>query len=199
MKTGFKAAVFSALVGSVGMVQADLVVSLGPITPPAQTSFANPAVVVGTTASSSSSIPYNFLDQFIFSLPIGSDVASIVATINFTNGPNGPILFGISDLQVNLLKVSSPTSLVAVSWQTVTTPVAGLQQVVALTPVSPLGSGNYVLQVRGVLAAPGSYSGTLIAQPAVVPLPAALPLLMLGLGGMVVAGIRRRRKPFGSV
>lgn len=186
----------AALLGSAGLAQADLVTSLGTVNPSASTSFANPDVDVGTTATVGP-IFYNFLDQFNFSLVTQADVASIVATINFTAGPGGPPLFGISDLQVNLSRVQSP-SLLLVSWLTVTTPAPGLQQVVALTPTTLLTAGDYSLEVRGVLKEPGSYSGTLIAMaPTVVPLPAALPLLLLGLGAIGAAGIRRRREPAG--
>ena len=184
----------AALLGSAGLAQADLVTYLGTVTPSASTSFANPAVAVGATVVGP--IAYDFLDKFNFSLVTPADVASIVATINFTAGPSGPLLFGISDLQVNLRQVLPSSSLVLVSWVTVTTPAPGLQQVVALTPSTMLTAGDYSLEVRGVLTTPGSYSGSLIAvAPTVVPLPAALPLLMLGLGAIGAAGVRRRREP----
>ena len=186
------------LVSSAGLAQADLTSNLGTISPSASTSFANAAVVAGTTATVGT-VNYNFLDQFNFTLGANADVASIVATINFTAVPGGPALFGISDLQVNLRQVLPAPSLLLVSWLNVTTPAPGLQQVVALTPTTTLGAGDYMLQVRGVLAAPGSYSGSLIAMPpTVVPLPAALPLLLLGLGAIGAAGVRRRREPAGS-
>ena len=120
MKAGLKTAVFAALVGSAGMVRADLTTPLGNITPSAQTSFSNPSVWVGTTTVVGP-VVYNFLDKFNFSLVTPAEVASIVATINFTAGSSGPPLFGISDLQVNLLQVLPSSSLVAVSWLTVTT------------------------------------------------------------------------------
>jgi hypothetical protein len=186
----------AALLGSAGLAQADLVTNLGTVNPSAHTSFANAAVTVGTTVVGP--IAYNFLDKFNFSLVTQADVASIVATINFTAGPGGPPLFGISDLQVNLRRVLPSSSLLLVSWLTVTTPAPGLQQVVALTPTTLLTAGDYSLEVRGVLTEPGSYSGSLIAMaPTVVPLPAALPLLMLGLGAIGAAGLRRRREPAG--
>lgn len=184
----------AALLGSAGLAQADLVTNLGTVNPSAHTSFANAAVAVGTTVVGP--IAYNFLDKFNFSLVTPADIASIVATINFTAGPGGPPLFGISDLQVNLRQVLPSSSLVVVSWLTVTTPAPGLQQVVALTPSAMLTAGDYSLEVRGVLTAPGSYSGSLIAvAPTVVPLPAALPLLVFGLGAIGAAGVRRRREP----
>ena len=198
MKAWPKTFLCAALLGSAGLAQADLVTNLGTVNPSVHTSFANAAVAAGTTATIGP-ITYNFLDKFNFSLVTQADVASIVATINFTAGPGGPPLFGISDLQVNLRQVLPSSSLVLVSWLTVTTPAPGLQQVVALTPSTMLSAGDYSLEVRGVLTTPGSYSGSLIAvAPTVVPLPAALPLLMLGLGAIGAAGVRRRREPAGS-
>jgi hypothetical protein len=187
----------SALVGSAGLAQADLTATLGTVSPTAPTAFANPAVAAGTITPVGL-ITYNFLDKFNFTLATAADVASIVATIYFAAAPGATPVSGISNLQVNLKQVLPASSLVLVSWTTVTTPAPGLQQEIALTPTSLLGAGNYSLEVRGVLAVPGAYSGSLIAQaPTVVPLPAALPLLMLGLGAIGAAGVRRRRMPSG--
>ena len=195
MNVSTKNLVCAVLLGSAGLAQADLVTNLGTLNPSTHTSFANAAVAVGSTVVGP--IAYNFLDKFNFSLVTPADVASIIATINFSAGAGGVPLFGISDLQVNLRQVLPSSSLLLVSWLTVTTPAPGLQQVVALTPSSTLSAGDYSLAVRGVLAAPGSYSGSLIAMtPAAVPVPAALPLLILGLGALGGgAGVRRRREP----
>jgi hypothetical protein len=186
---------FAVLLGAVGLARADLVPvgSLGTVNPSAHVSFANPNVTVGTMASAGG-VNYNFLDQYNFTLAADADVASIVATINFSAGSGGPVLFGITNLQVNLRAVpaSGPLGPPLVSWLTVTSPAAGLNQEIALVPASVLTAGNYALQVRGVLTTPGSYSGSLIAAvPTVVPLPAALPLLMLGFGAIAAAGVRR--------
>ncbi len=199
MNTWTKNILCATLVGSAGLARADLVTNLGTVSPTSATAFANASVVSGVTTTVGL-ITYNFLDTLNFTLATPADIASIVATIYFTSGASGPTLFGISNLQVNLKQVLPASSLSLVGWTTVTSPVVGLTQEVALTPTSLLGAGDYSLQVRGTLAAPGSYSGSLIAQsPTVVPLPAAFPLLMLGLGAIGAAGVRRRRVLSGGV
>ena len=171
-----------------GAARADLTGNLGTITPSGTVAFSNSNVTVGTFAAPS----YNFLDSWTFVLGANASVATIAATINLTAGPGGPAVFGIENLQINLVTnpISGPP---LVSWLTVTTPAPGLNQLVALIPQSPLGAGSYIVQVRGTLTAPGAYSGSLIAAPSTVPLPAALPLLAFGLGSLGVAGLRRRR------
>ncbi len=84
--------------------------------------------------------------------------------------------------------------MVVSGWQTVSTSFP-FTTTVSITPVAGLSAGPYSLQVRGTLiASPGAYSGSLIAAaPAVVPLPGALPMLMLGLGALGATGVRRRR------
>ena len=168
-------------------VRADLVSSLGTVATPGTVAFHNAAASVGTT-STVGPITYNFLDQWNFTLDSTANVSSIAAAINFTDPAGLSVLFGISNLQVNLLSnpaVGAPL----VSWLTVTTPVVGLQQVVALIPTSPLLNGDYMLQIRGTLVAPGSYSGSLIAS--AVPVPDTLPMLVAGLAVMVWLGRRR--------
>lgn len=161
--------VASALRALTSAAKADFVGSLGTITPSATVAFSNSNV---TVSSSAQPAPYNFLDQWTFVLSSGASVASIAATIYFTPGPGVPPVFGIDNLQINLVSnpVSGPP---IVSWLTVTTPAPGFNQLVALIPPSPLGAGNYTLQIRGTVTTPGAYSGSVIAQaPAVVPLPA---------------------------
>lgn len=179
----------AAALGGSGLAHADFVGSLGSITPPATAAFSNTAVTTGTTTAVGP-ITYNFLDTWIFTLTGDALLGSITTTFDFgATTPSAPPTFGISNLQVRLsTNPGSGPSLV--SWLTVTPAGPGFTSSVALIPVSPLLAGNYKLDIRGTLASPGSYGGTVIAN--AVPLPAALPLFLAGLG--VLVGIKGARK-----
>jgi len=153
--------------------QADMVYSLGTLSAPASTAFSNSSVHAGTVSG-----VYNFLDQFSFTLAPLANLSAISAAIDFTDG-NGNVLLGVSNLQMKL--TSGAATLV--SWQTASTPAPGLNQVISVIPSTQLQAGGYTLQVRGTVNEPGAYSGSLIASP--VPLPASMPLLMVGIGMLV--------------
>lgn len=170
----------AAALGGSGLAHADFVGSLGSITPPATVAFSNSVVTTGTTAGL-----YNFLDTWNFTLAADAHVGSITTTFDFAGGPG----VGITNLQVKLSTnpISGPA---LVSWLTVTPSGPGFNSSVALIPASPLLAGNYKLDIRGTLASPGSYGGTVIAN--AVPLPAALPLFLSGLGALGIKGARKR-------
>jgi hypothetical protein len=182
------AALSCALVA--GSAHADLSGALGTVASPGSAAFANSAVALGTT-STVGATNYNFLDQWSFSLDSPSNVSSLAAAINFTNLAGDALLFGISDLQINLW-AAGLTGTPLVSWLTVSNPVPGVQQVIALQAPGLLADGNYLLQVRGHLTGQGAYSGSVIATPAAVPLPAGLPLLLAGLTALGAFARRRR-------
>jgi hypothetical protein len=178
--SSFKPLCAAALAATTGLAHADFVGSLGPIAAPANVAFLN------NNVTASGTLPATFLDQWTFSLVSPATVSSLAAAFSF----GGPAAFGITNLQVNLLDATLGT--VASGWQTVS--VNGpFTQTVSITPAAGLTADNYTLQVRGTLiGAPAAYSGSLIAAaPTSVPLPAAMPLLLVGLA--VLRGVGRRR------
>lgn len=176
-----------------GAARADFVSVLqpGPISASTSVAFHNSDVQAGTLASQSG-VSYNFLDSWTFSLDGSFLVSSIAAAINFTDASGNNVLFGIDNLQVNL--VTNPVSgTPLVSWLSVSAPTAELQQTVALVPPSALGAGNYMVEVRGFVTQPGSYAGSLIAQPSPVPVPQSSALFACGLLALGFASSRLRR------
>jgi hypothetical protein len=142
--------------------------------------------------------PWNFYDDYVFTVgPSGSTIQS--ALISFSTG-----VTGISDLQGRIIGVTgtfnaannlgAPASgdTLVDSWMN-TTPAAGVNTVNLNT--TAFGPGTYDLQIRGEVAgspASGAYGGSVTFT--AVPLPAALPLLLSGLG--LFGGLYgRRRKP----
>jgi len=175
--------VWLACLTAAGSAHADFVGNLGPITAPASLAFSNSTatnLAVGTLAAPN----YNFNDRWTFNLGGDANLTSLVAAFSFAD------TFGISNIQVNLLNAMG---VVATGWQTVTLN-GPFTTTVSVTPTQGLTAGDYTLQVRGqLLNPPASYSGTLIAAtPDTVPLPAALPLLLMGQGLFGAAAKRKR-------
>lgn len=160
---------------------------------------------VGTTAISGSNIyggpvygslgPAGFIDDYFFKItPAQADVVS--ATIDLGG------VFAVNGLFARIYSVSSnPSGLVltqpagAVDYGTVTP--SGPVTLVQINPVT-LNAGSYVLEITGTTAGTsgGSYTGTLNLNP--VPLPAALPLLLSGLGMLGLLVWRGRQGPAGG-
>jgi hypothetical protein len=147
---------------------------------------------VGTLAAGAS--PPNFLDYWNFELTNTADIGSFVGSINFTDGVGGPVTQGINNLELRLV---GPSGTVFGSGTVFNIPLVPQQQVFSV--VAQNGSfdpGLYRLEVRGELVgSTSSYGGKLNAIPAAVPLPAALPLLLAGLGLMGFVGRRRGMRP----
>ena len=174
------------------VARADMVSALqsDPISASTAVGFHDSNVTVGMTSPDN---VYNFLDTYTFSLSGDFLVSSIAAAIDFRDPNGGSVLFGITNLQLNLVEVS-PSSSLLVSWSTVTMPASGLEQTVTLIPTSSLGAGDYELQVRGNVTEPGSYAGSLIAQPvATVPVPASAALFCCGILAIGFASTRKIR------
>lgn len=149
---------------------------------------------------------FNFYDDYVFSVA-NSTLDSVSSTINLGK------FFEINNLQMRLY--GDPN--VGTSGPTVSLPVLGnsppglksgnpanggwsnpinyqlggsAQQISVLDDIM-LGQGTYVLEVRGdvVGTAGGNYAGFLNLSP--VPIPAALPLMLSGLG--LLGGVVRKR------
>lgn len=144
-----------------------------------------------TSITGSPSPGFGFYDDFDFSIPVGASTDSITSTIDLGS------LLTISNLQVRLYSLAgnappvlgAPQGGAIEAWSTPISSngLSGSVQVLNTT----LAAGTYVLEVRGTAtgAAGGSYSGTLQVSP--VPLPAALPLVLSGLG--LLGGLARKR------
>jgi hypothetical protein len=139
--------------------------------------------------------PWNFYDDYVFKVGAsGSSIQSALISFNTS-------FFGISDLQGRIIGASgtfnaannlgAPASGNTVVDGWTNTVVASGVNIVNLNKTA-FGPGTYDLQIRGeVLGAPpiGGYGGVIAFTP--VPLPAALPLFLSGLGLFV--GLRRRQ------
>lgn len=158
------------------------------------------AGVGGTAIAGSASTTYpggfGFYDDFVFTIgAAGAD--AITSTIDYSN------LLQISNLQVRLYDASAnpilpvlgvPSGTVYDAWSTPVTS-GSTTGTISVLPMTTLGAGTYVLEVRGTVtgSAGGSYSGVLNLAP--VPLPAALPLMLSGLCGLGFLGRRRADTP----
>jgi hypothetical protein len=137
--------------------------------------FAGPTGQIGGAPAG-----FGFYDDFLFSIPTGASADSITSTINLGN------VLAIGNLDVRLYSITGNPVLPVLGTPVGTvidgtlTNLGGAGMVDSLT--ATLAAGTYVLEVRGNVTGPsgGSYSGTLNVAP--VPLPAALPLLLCGLG-----------------
>jgi hypothetical protein len=131
---------------------------------------------------------YGFFDDYIFTIP-GATANSISTTIDLGS------LLQITNFQERLydygtnpgITTGAPIGGAIDAW---VTPI-GIGTV-AVLPTTVLVPGTYVLQMRGTVTGlgGGSYAGTLNLVP--VPLPAALPMMLAGLG--LLGGVARRRR-----
>jgi hypothetical protein len=144
--------------------------------------------------------PFNFYDDYGFSVA-SSTIDAVSSTINLGK------FFQIDNLQMRLYTDNGGTLLPVLNnsppgvksgnpanggWSAPLNYGSGAQsgQISVLNDIM-LNQGTYVLEVRGdvVGTAGGSYAGTLNLSP--VPLPAALPLILSGLG--LLGGLARER------
>ncbi len=134
---------------------------------------------------------FSFYDDYVFTVA-NSVIDSVTSEIDLGS-------LSISNLEERLYSIggnSPPVIGTPAGFQTAwTTPISfsagtasGMQTVLSPTTLS---AGTYVLEVRGNVtgAAGGGYSGVIDLQP--VPVPAALPLMLSGLG--LFGGLLRKR------
>jgi hypothetical protein len=122
---------------------------------------------------------FSFYDDYVFSVASSTvDAASFV----FNEGNN---TLAISDLQMRLYSVTGNGTLPVLSDS-----VAGLVANWGNPINAMLSGGTYVLEVRGDVTGTGGggYAGLINLQP--VPLPAALPLMLSGIG--LLGGLARK-------
>lgn len=136
---------------------------------------------------------YNFYDDFEFTVA-SSTIDAVSSTIDLQQ------LLQVDNLQMRVYTaagnsppvVTGPVNGLQAGWSTPVNFIAGTEsgEFSALSDVM-LGAGTYILEIRGdvVGTSGGSYSGNLNLSP--VPLPAALPLLLSGLG--LLGGLVRKR------
>jgi hypothetical protein len=147
-----------------------------------------PNALLGTSGVGS----YSFQDTYVLTVPTVTSGDVLTATLNLGD------IFNISNLQVRMYGFAAGTTLPG---PTVGSVPAGALNTIAWTGFAPgqnsvtlnfsaIPAGTYYLDIRGSVtgSAGGSYLAALNVQP--VPLPAALPLLLSGLG---LVGLRRRR------
>lgn len=158
------------------------------------TGGADGGTVIPGSASTAYPGGFGFYDDYVFTIgAAGAD--AITSTIDYAN------ILQVSGLQVRLYSAASNPTLPVLGTPSGTTlidawstPVSSgtTTGTVSVLPQTTLAAGTYVLEVRGTVtgSAGGSYAGVLNLTP--VPLPAALPLLLSGLGGLGFWARRRR-------
>ena len=158
---------------------------------PVSDSFSNTVGVSTGTLGAPADPEFSFYDDYVFTVANSTvDAASFV--LNEANNT-----FAITDLQMRLYSVTgnntlpvlgdSPAGLLA-GWSN---PISS-NGVTSSLDTTMLAGGTYVLEVRGDAtgSAGGTYAGIINLQP--VPLPAALPLVLSGIG--LLGGLARKRR-----
>lgn len=131
--------------------------------------------------------PYDFQDSYRFTISTGASGDTLVTSL----GLGGT--FSMSDLQFRLYEVPTSTTAPIVGGVPPGSTVITAWQAAGTASFSGLMSGTYILDVAGIASGTsgGTYVGQLNLSPTTVPLPAGLPLLLSGLGGLWAMARRR--------
>jgi hypothetical protein len=133
---------------------------------------------------------FSFYDDYIFTVA-NATVDSVTSAINLGTLSLNSLQERVYAVGSNTLPVLAQPQGFQTNWTAPVSFSAGAETGM-LTVLNPtmLSAGTYVLEIRGdVTGGGGSYSGVLNLNP--VPLPAALPLLLSGLG--LLGGLVRKR------
>jgi hypothetical protein len=168
---------------------------------PGSYNYGNPTLAAVGADTQLGTTGEGFYDDFVFTI-VGASADSVTSTISLP-GPLGTQ--EIDNLNERIYSAAGFYSTAGVPIGSSTLPVlgsvageidsttilSGSQATVVEIAPTVLAPGTYVLEIRGLTSnAGGSYAGTLALNP--VPLPAALPLILSGLGAL-----RLLRRPRG--
>jgi len=154
----------------------------------------------GSSATGSGG-PWNFQDNFEFTTTAANirgtqiafntnltDLQARIISVTDSNGNPVPVTTNTNAAGQEL--VGGPPLLTLINGWT-TYPADGTDFTVLMPSNVP--AGTYILQIRGEAGSASGYGGTITFN--AVPVPAALPLLLSGLGGFVgLGGLFRRRR-----
>jgi hypothetical protein len=137
---------------------------------------------------------FSFYDDYVFTVS-NATVDSVTSEINLGSLSIGNLEERLYNVAANstLPAINGPATGFQTNWSApVNFSAGGESGMITVMDPTTLAAGTYVLEIRGDVtgSSGGTYSGELNLNP--VPLPAALPLLLSGLG--LLGGLTRKRR-----